>query len=71
MRPSPAVSVVSSHRRRVDPTGAAAAVLNATWFSVIRTGVCFRNVQAAVGGPDSASEDAGGAGVTCDMAVPL
>jgi hypothetical protein len=71
MRPSPRIRVVSSHLRRADPTGAAAAVLNATWFSVIRTGACFRSVGAGVGGPDSVSEVARGAGVTSDMAVLL
>ena len=71
MRPSPPSRVVPSHRRGIDVTGVAAAVLNATWFSVIRTGACFRSVQAAVGRPDSVSEVVGGVGVTCGMAVLL
>ena len=58
MRLSLPVRAVSSRRWRVDAIRLAAAVLNATWFSVIRTGACFGSVQL-------------GAGVMCDMAIPL
>jgi hypothetical protein len=71
MRPSLLIRVVAGLGQRVDPTGAAAAVLNAIWFSVMRTGACFRGVQAAVGGPDSVAEVVIGVGVTWDMAVLL
>jgi len=71
MRLTPPIGVVPSHRRRVVGAGVAAAVLNATWFSVSRTGACFGGVQAAVGRPDSVSEFARGVGVKCGMAVLL